>query len=830
MARRPSSAPSVQLIVAVAAVLGLCAAPGRAHAPHDAVSRVALSPDFANDGLLLGFASLIDHRVILRSEDGGRTLQHLGGPLAFHGVSAFAFSPAFATDGVVFASSPENGVWVSTDRGRSFLPAGDELAGLFVTDLAVSPGFAVDGVVLASTHVGLFRSADAGASWTPVSTGLAELDLSAVAFGPGPGGPVAFLAGLTLHRSDDLGQSWVAQAGLPSVATSLAVSSGFDQDQSAVVATRLHGVRVTTDGGVQWRPSNSGLTDLLTSEVALWSDGRALLATFGGVFTAPAIDGAWTQVTEGFESLDPDASKHYLGVDTAEGPGTPAFVAALEGLFRSDDGGGTWIQQDVFHGLVDLRLAVSPSYASDRSLFVGTYGGGVKRWREPLHAPPSRGGPVTSLVGQAGATPGVLPGSTTSPPGAATGDAPKLTEGWATHGDGIQGPWCDGLAVADDGTLFFSYLGLFRSTDGGESWHKLPLPPVATVVREVAVSPQFAGDRTVIAGTNGVGVFRSTDGGDTWSELMGGLPAGVKTRRVRFSPDYAADGTVLLATWTSGLLRSTDGGDTWIGAGAGLATDTLRGLALSPHFASDGTVLVGTGGEGVFRSTDGGLTFVDANAGLPAGGAQEVETVAFAPDGSLALLGAMDGSLFLSRDGGASWVDGGASLVVPARDLAFSPAWSSDRTAWVGTHDGVWRTRDGARTWERLPGFARIDDRDNLMAQEGAWTPEAASAAHALTVTASGQTGDAVSYAFHGSRIAWHGPRGPDMAVARLLVDGLPVATVDLWAPVVEPSAPRFAHVFGAAGWHTIRVEHTGLTHPSATGAQVRTDGFSWHR
>jgi photosystem II stability/assembly factor-like uncharacterized protein len=794
------------------------------------VSRVAVSPDFANDGLLLGFASLIDHRVILRSEDGGRTLQHLGGPLAFHGVSAFAFSPAFAQDGVVFASSPEDGVWVSTDRGRSFTKAGGELAGLFVTDLAVSPGFASDGVVLASTHVGLFRSADGGASWTPVSTGLAELDLSAVAFGPGPGGPVAFSAGLTIHRSDDLGLSWQAQSALPSVATSLAVSSGFDLDESALVATRLHGVRVTTDGGVQWRPSNAGLTDPLTSEVTLWSDGRALLATLGGVFTAPAVDGAWTQVTEGFESLDPDAAKHYLGVSAADGPGAPAFVAALEGLFRSDDGGGTWTQLDVFHGLVDLRLAVSPSYASDRSLFVGTYGGGVKRWREPLHTPPARGGPASSVVGQAGPAPSALPGSTPAAPGAATGGSPKGTDGWSTHGDGIQGPWCDGLAVADDGTLFFCYLGLFRSTNGGASWDKLPLPPAASVVREVAVSPDFAADGTVFAGTNGVGVFRSTDGGDTWNELMGGLPAGVKTRRIRFSPDHAVDGTVFLATWSSGLLRSTDGGDTWSAVGAGLTTDTLRGLALSPHFAADGVVLVGTGGAGLFRSTDGGLTFVDAGAGLPPGEAREVETVAFAPDGSLALLGAMDGGLFLSRDGGASWVDSGAPLVVPARDLAFSPVWSSDGTAWVGTHDGVWRTRDGARSWERLPGFARIDDRDNLMLHEGSWAPEAASPAHALTVTASGQAGDAVSYAFHGSRIAWHGPRGPDMAVARLLVDGVPLATVDLWAPVAEPSAPRFAHVFGAAGWHTIRVEHTGLTHPSATGAQVRTDGFSWHR
>ncbi|MBI2918691.1 MAG: hypothetical protein HYY01_11980 [Chloroflexi bacterium] len=49
-------------------------------------------------------------------------------------------------------------------------------------------------------------------------------------------------------------------------------------------------------------------------------------------------------------------------------------------MFRSTDGGATW--QAASQGLTNSNvraLGVSPAYATDRTLFAGTWGGGVFR-------------------------------------------------------------------------------------------------------------------------------------------------------------------------------------------------------------------------------------------------------------------------------------------------------------------------------------------------------------------------------------------------------------------------------------------------------------------
>ena len=85
--------------------------------------------------------------------------------------------------------------------------------------------------------------------------------------------------------------------------------------------------------------------------------------------------------------------------------------------------------------------------------------------------------------------------------------------------------------------------GVFKSTDGGDSWRKVLFVDENTGATDIVVDPSnpdlllaatYQRRRTVccfVGGGPGSGIWRSEDGGETWSKLEGaGLPAGTTGR------------------------------------------------------------------------------------------------------------------------------------------------------------------------------------------------------------------------------------------------------------------------------------------------------------
>lgn len=156
-------APTILLALAMAAAL----MPGtaRAHAPHDLAEVVALSPDFAEDQLALGFFVLVDRRLLGRSTDGGRTWSVWSPAPVQHRIAHFAFSPGRSKTASLFVAGEV--LHRSDDFGATWAPLHD-----FddpTNAIAVSAGFEANGVlVVAANGQGALLSADGG-------------------FGPGPG-------------------------------------------------------------------------------------------------------------------------------------------------------------------------------------------------------------------------------------------------------------------------------------------------------------------------------------------------------------------------------------------------------------------------------------------------------------------------------------------------------------------------------------------------------------------------------------------------------------------------------------------------------------------
>ena len=225
--------------------------------------------------------------------------------------------------------------------------------------------------------------------------------------------------------------------------------------------------------------------------------------------------------------------------------------------------------------------------------------------------------------------------------------------------------------------------GVWRSRDGGVSWHPVFDDQPVLGIGAVAIAP--SNPDVVWVGTGegnprnsagvGNGVYRSVDGGDTWRRM--GLEESERIHRIVIHP--VDPRTVYVGAmgpaWSDGeergVYRTTDGGESWervlyVDEGTGVADlvmdpenpDKLFAAMWSfrrwPWFFHSGGP-----GSGLFVTRDGGDNWVRLGPenGMPEGelGRIGVAVARSNPDVVYALVEAERSELLRSDDGGASW-------------------------------------------------------------------------------------------------------------------------------------------------------------------------------
>ena len=602
---------------------------------------------------------------------------------------------------------------------------------------------------------GVWKSVNAGGSWTPLTDLLPGITVSSMAFEPG--NPETIYVG---------------------TGEGIAV---FERDTEGDF--RGSGIFRTTDGGANWSRLESTVTpdfyfvnDLIVSR---HDKRRIYAATRTGVWRSLDGGGSWSRV---LNPLGP-TGRTVLGgcLDLVDRPdqATDTIFAACGTLerstvYRNTDAGaaGTWRSVLTEMGMGRTALAISPSnpsiiYAVSTSVESEEFWAAL----HAVHRSTADGDSGTWVAQVRNSSPNNINRSLLSiPPMSMATDC-----GYAEDNDYFGQGWYD-LSIAvdplDSNRVWVGGIEIFRSDDGGVNWglagpsyngptfelgpihpdHHVILfhpqynggsnqqlfvgndggvyrtlnarGPVATTPDQVcrpdgvgvrwqslntnfgvtqfyhgSVSPD---GRTYYGGTqdNGTILGQDSTGINSWREILGGDGG--------FTAIDFINPLTMFASFTDiSIHKSTDGGRTFGEAMRGI-DDT--GLFITPYaMDSSDPKRLWTGGEYIWRTLNGGATWERAS-GLTAG-AQQVSALAISRvDSNRMLVGMADGYIHrqeraLSADAQTVWLNTRPRNGYVS-SLTFDPGSPDIAYATYSTFSGkhVWRTIDGGTSWTPIDG------------------------------------------------------------------------------------------------------------------------------
>ncbi len=215
--------------------------------------------------------------------------------------------------------------------------------------------------------------------------------------------------------------------------------------------------------------------------------------------------------------------------------------------------------------------------------------------------------------------------------------------------------------------------GVFRSTDGGQTFQKVLYKDENTGAADLAFDP--SNPQTIYAAlwtarvapwevrsgasiyTAGSGLFKSTDGGSTWRLLTKGLPTaaeelgriGIAVAPSQPNRIYAS---IEAKRGVGGIYRSDDAGESWKQVNADRRIGGRGPGALGIAVAPDNPDVIYVANTTTWKSTDGGKTFTGFK-GAPGG--DDYQRIWISTENPQIIAISSDQGAIISVNGGATW-------------------------------------------------------------------------------------------------------------------------------------------------------------------------------
>lgn len=622
-----------------------------------------------------------------------------------------SIAPHPTNGNICYLASASGGVWKTTDAGMNWNPITDELSilnhGVVALD-PVNPNIVYVGTGEYQTNSngdGLFRSLDAGATWTRIATtSQVGNRCSGIIIDPTNTQRIHVTGSGGYYRSTDGGANWTRI--LSSACSSISMNP--TTPNTLFVGSPNNGVYKSTNGGSSWALLAGGLptsnirrTAVVVAPsnpnivyVAIVNPSSGLL----GFYRSSNAGSTWIQKTATPDFPSPQGNYDlFVGVDPANenivyaGGVFPTYAVA--GVIKTTDGGDSWADITVPAGGGQLHpdqqtIAFGPGGV----VWIGNDGGVWKSSNGGNSWINMNGNLAVTQNYQVALHPTNAEAAITGTQDNGTIWRTSATQTWPQirAGDG-------GFAAFDRNTpsrsyTTYVYLALSRGTNGS-GWTNISGPWESDPTN--FISP-FVMDPTnplvLVAGTNRV--WRTTNASSTpvtWNAISDAISGSV-INALAIAPTnpqtiYAArnNGTVYITTNGASVPA------TWNLRSTGLRSGGISDVVVSPTDAAEAYVsYYDTTGGRIYKTTNTGLTWTNVTGALPSGVAARALAIDWAAAPHHIFIGSGSG-VWASLDGGSTWVKDGPDFPnVNVGDLAID---ATRRTLTVATYGrGTWRT------------------------------------------------------------------------------------------------------------------------------------------
>jgi len=327
--------------------------------------------------------------------------------------------------------------------------------------------------------------------------------------------------------------------------------------------------------GIKWRtvgPYRGGRTRACAG-VARQPNVFYIGAVNGGVWKTGDYGRTWKPIFDdqdtgsiGAIAVAP-SNPDIIYVGSGEGLQRPDLSVG-DGVYKSSDGGKTWTHLGLRDGQQIPQIVIDPRNPNrlfvavlghpygpnqERGIFRSTDGG--QTFQKVLYKDENTGGADVEI------------------------DPSNPDQIYASLWEARQGPWENGAWSGTSG-------GMFKSNDGGNTWHALTkgLPEEGVTQAAIAIAPSLPNRLyAAVASGQSTGLYRSDDAGENWSRITtdtrpasriggGDLPVPAVDPK---NPDIVYSASIV--TW-----KSIDGGKTWTGVRGAPGGDDYQKIWINP--------------------------------------------------------------------------------------------------------------------------------------------------------------------------------------------------------------------------------------------------------